>query len=105
MARLIDAEALKKTFCAECDHTISCEDCDIDFHFSRLAPAVEAIPIEWLEREFSRRGIVTSQFRVMVGNEQLPDEVYVDARIVVRDIIDIWREEQKDETDKSRAFD
>lgn len=60
---------------------------------------IEAIPIEWLEREFSRRGIVTSHFRVMVGNEQLPDEVYVDARIVVRDIIDVWREEQNNGTD------
>lgn len=69
------------------------------------APTVDAIPIEWLEREFSRRGIVTSHFRVMVGNEQLPDEVYVDARIVVRDIIDVWREEQKDETDRSKPFD
>lgn len=49
MSRLIDADALKKTFCAECDHTISCEDCDIDFHFEHLAPTVEAIPIEWLE--------------------------------------------------------
>lgn len=50
MARLIDAEALKKTFCAECNHTILCEDCDIDFHFEHLAPTVEAIPIEWLKQ-------------------------------------------------------
>lgn len=46
--RLIDAEALKETFCAECDHTILCENCDIDYHFERLAPTVEAIPVDWL---------------------------------------------------------
>lgn len=51
MSRLIDAEALKKTFCAECNHTISCEDCDIDFHFEHLAPTVDAIPIAWLEEQ------------------------------------------------------
>ena len=49
--RLIDADALKKTFCAECDHSISCENCDIDFHFERLAPTVDAIPIEWLKEQ------------------------------------------------------
>lgn len=102
--RLIDKDALiklgKKKYLGE-DRECFVVKLDV---FNNV-PTVEAIPIEWLEREFSRRGIVTSHFRVMVGNEQLPDEVYVDARIVVRDIIDVWREEQKDETDRSRAFD
>ena len=38
--RLVDADALKSTFCAECNHTITCEDCDIDYHFGRLAPTI-----------------------------------------------------------------
>lgn len=38
--RLVDADALKATFCAECNHTITCEDCDIDYHFGRLAPTI-----------------------------------------------------------------
>ena len=37
---LVDADALKATFCAECNHTITCEDCDIDYHFGRLAPTI-----------------------------------------------------------------
>lgn len=52
--RIIDADALKKTFCAECNHTISCEDCDIDFHFEHLAPTVDAEPVRhghWIEPE------------------------------------------------------
>lgn len=46
MARLIDADALKKTFCAECNHTIECEDCDIEFHFEHLAPTIDAVPVK-----------------------------------------------------------
>ena len=37
---LVDADALKATFCAECNHTITCEDCDIDYHIGRLAPTI-----------------------------------------------------------------
>ena len=43
--RLIDADALKQTFCAECDHSIKCEDCDIDYHFEHLAPTVDAVEV------------------------------------------------------------
>ena len=43
--RLIDADALKQTFCAECDHSIKCEDCDIDYHFEHLAPAIDAVEV------------------------------------------------------------
>ena len=46
--RIIDADALKETFCAECNHTISCEDCDIDFHFEHLAPTVT--PNDYVEK-------------------------------------------------------
>ena len=56
--RQIDADALKQTFCAECDHSIKCEDCDIDYHFEHLAPTIdpvkhgewrydEALELEW----------------------------------------------------------
>lgn len=43
--RLIDADALKQTFCAECNHSIKCDDCDIDYHFNH-APTIEAISAE-----------------------------------------------------------
>lgn len=43
--RLIDADALKQTFCAECNHSIKCEDCDIDYHFEHLAPTVDAVEV------------------------------------------------------------
>ena len=43
--RLIDADALKQTFCAECDRSIKCDDCDIDYHFEYLAPTVDAVPV------------------------------------------------------------
>lgn len=43
--RLIDADALKQTFCAECNHSIKCEDCDIDYHFEYLAPTVDAVEV------------------------------------------------------------
>lgn len=42
--KLIDADALKQTFCAECDRT-QCEDCVIDYHFEHLAPTVDAEPV------------------------------------------------------------
>lgn len=43
--RLADVDALKQTFCAECDHSIKCEDCDIDYHFEHLAPTVDAVEV------------------------------------------------------------
>lgn len=39
--RLIDGDALKQTFCAECTHTLKCSDCDIDYHFEKLAPSAQ----------------------------------------------------------------
>lgn len=39
--RLIDGDALKQTFCAECTHTLKCSDCDIDYHFEKLAPTIQ----------------------------------------------------------------
>lgn len=38
--KYIEADELKQTFCAECNHTLKCEDCDIDYHF-RYAPAAD----------------------------------------------------------------
>lgn len=43
--KLADIDALKQTFCAECDHSIKCEDCDIDYHFEHLAPTVDAVEV------------------------------------------------------------
>ena len=43
--KLADIDALKQTFCAECDHSIKCEDCDSDYHFEHLAPTVDAIEV------------------------------------------------------------
>lgn len=45
MTKLVDADALKQTFCAECDHSIKCDDCDIDYHFEHLAPTVDAVEV------------------------------------------------------------
>ena len=55
--RLCDADALRQTFCAECDHSIKCEDCDIDYHFEHLAPTVDAVEVvrckdcRWFEND------------------------------------------------------
>lgn len=38
--KLISAAALKHSFCAECNHSIKCDDCDIDYHIEH-APAVD----------------------------------------------------------------
>ena len=48
MSKYIEADELKQTFCAECNHTLKCEDCDIDYHF-RYAPAadVQEVVKEW----------------------------------------------------------
>lgn len=43
--RLCDADELKQTFCAECDRSIKCEDCDIDYHFEHLAPTIDAVEV------------------------------------------------------------
>ena len=56
--RLADVDALKQTFCAVCDHSIKCEDCDIDYHFEHLAPAIDAVEVvrckdcKWYERRY-----------------------------------------------------
>ena len=42
MSRLIDADAFKQTFCAECVRT-QCENCNINNHFKHLAPTVDTI--------------------------------------------------------------
>lgn len=44
MSKYIDAEKIKQTFCAECNHTLKCEDCDIDYHF-RYATAADVAEV------------------------------------------------------------
>lgn len=41
MPRYIDAEVALQSFCAECNHTIKCEDCDIKYHLLEFVPTVE----------------------------------------------------------------
>lgn len=41
MSRIIDADVGLKTFCAECNHSIQCDDCDIKYHFEEFIPAVD----------------------------------------------------------------
>lgn len=123
--RIIDADALKETFCAECDHTISCEDCDIDFHFEHLAPTVDAEPVRhghWILKEdflamCSNCGHQTFERKVVncwadqywerfemprycsdCGAKMYlePTKEYTD---IIEDIINDWREEQNNETD------
>lgn len=43
--RLIDADALKQTFCAKCA-CVGCENCNINFHFEHLAPTIDAEPVK-----------------------------------------------------------
>lgn len=38
--RIADIDALKATFCAECNHAIPCDNCDIDYHFEHMAPVL-----------------------------------------------------------------
>lgn len=57
MARLIDADALKRqiqeAYCAECDdyNGIRCRACSIDDALFQVdaAPTIAAIPVEWLK--------------------------------------------------------
>lgn len=79
MARLIDADAFKQTFCAECCAT-QCEGCNIDYHFEHLAPTVDAVPVrhgKWLygESESGHDGYYCSQcgkhIRWIYGEEDI----------------------------------
>ncbi|MBR2681632.1 MAG: hypothetical protein IKE23_12975, partial [Exiguobacterium sp.] len=42
--RLIDADALKQTFCAKCDRA-QCKDCSINYHLEHFAPTIDAIEV------------------------------------------------------------
>ena len=50
MTRLIDADAFKRTFCAECVAS-QCENCNIDYHFEHLAPTVDPIKHGYWEKD------------------------------------------------------
>lgn len=68
--KLADIDALKQTFCAECDHSIKCEDCDIDYHFEHLAPTVDAVEVvrckdcRWFENDGYHTNCQIMQFCV-----------------------------------------
>ena len=51
MPRYIDAEVALQSFCAECNHTIKCEDCDIKYHLEEFVPAADVAEVKrgrWL---------------------------------------------------------
>ncbi len=50
MSKYVDAIGLKETFCAECNHTLKCEDCDLEYHFSHFpaADVRENVRGEWV---------------------------------------------------------
>ena len=41
MPRYIDAEVALQSFCAECNHTIKCEDCDTKYHLEEFVPTAD----------------------------------------------------------------
>lgn len=41
MPRYINAEEALQSFCAECNHTIKCEDCDIKYHLETFVPTAD----------------------------------------------------------------
>ena len=41
MSRYIDAEVALQSFCAECNHTLKCEDCDIKYHLEEFVPTAD----------------------------------------------------------------
>ena len=45
MPRYIDAEVALQSFCAECNHTIKCEDCDIIFHLETVVPTADVVEV------------------------------------------------------------
>lgn len=59
--RLIDADALKQTFCAECAHS-QCENCTIDYHFEHLAPTVDPVKHGRWVNHISENGVTDSIF-------------------------------------------
>ena len=45
MPRYIDAEVALQSFCAECNHTIKCEDCDIKYHLETFVPTADVAEV------------------------------------------------------------
>lgn len=51
MTKLIDADAFKQTFCAECVRA-QCENCTINYHFEHFASTVDLIKHgHWIEND------------------------------------------------------
>ena len=46
MSRYIDAEVALQSFCAECNHKIKCEDCDIKYHLETFVPTADVQEIK-----------------------------------------------------------
>lgn len=54
MPRYINAEEALQSFCAECNHTIKCEDCDIKYHLEEFVPTADVAEVKrgrWLKIE------------------------------------------------------
>ena len=67
MPRYINAEEALQSFCAECNHTIKCEDCDIKYHLETFVPTADV-------QEIKRgRWIIDRKF----GNDVMSDEQMV----------------------------
>ena len=67
MSRYIDAEVALQSFCAECNHKIKCEDCDIKYHLETFVPTADV-------QEIKRgRWIIDRKF----GNDVMSDEQMV----------------------------
>ena len=55
MSRYIDAEVALQSFCAECNHKIKCEDCDIKYHLETFVPTADVQEIKrgrWISRKY-----------------------------------------------------
>lgn len=94
--RLVDADALKQTFCAECCHTIKCDDCDIDYHFSHSPTIDPKASGQWIRYDllsYTLRGMAYERM-------ERDDKDGAIALLDVADYIDMISKTIKEKTDE-----
>ena len=75
MSRYIDAEVALQSFCAECNHTIKCEDCDIKYHLEEFVPTGDVQEIKhgrWIKYPMDEWGAANCECSVCHTRQFFP---------------------------------
>ena len=89
MARLIDADALKRAFCNHCDGEQPCTEPCVDIWLIETAPTIDAVPVDYINQKIIE--LDETACRLLDDGRELMAAVVFDTVRLLGNVLKEWR--------------